>query len=706
MRQRRKLLAYAIQECRLISARLPLGIVLFGTIMLGLFWAGLVYDAFRGRSAALAQAQRDTTNIAIAFQEHIGRMISAIDQVMLAVKAEHAVDPDRYRLPPWINNSPLLSGTVIQIGIIGADGRLRESNVASTDAALDLSDREHFRHHLDPSAVQPYISVPILGRVSGKWSIQISRRLERSDGAFAGVLVFSLDPFYFSRFFDTVDLGRGGVVALVGRDGIIRARGSMTGGGIGQNLTGGTLLGQASKADHGVFFTHSLVDGVDRIHSFAAIPGYPLLVSVGMSLDDVLAGPRAVERVYLLAGGGVTLFVALLVLLLLRAVRRRDEADAQLRQAQKMEAIGQLTGGVAHDFNNLLTTIAGNVERAERSQDSDKLLQYLRNIDRAASQGTKLVNHLLAFARRQRLERRAVDLNELIRGLSEMLAAAVTAAIQIETRLHPDLWPIIADANQVETAILNVIFNARDAMPAGGRLIIETSNLGADDPRLPPELAPRDYVSLSITDTGEGMTTEVRAKAFDPFFTTKEVGKGSGLGLSQVFGMAKQSDGSVTIDSGPDAGTTVRIILPRATAGQIESMPKAEDRGDAPHATVLVVDDDFQVREFIDAALSDQGYRTLEAKDGQEALDVLAAEPVDVAIVDLAMPGMSGPEFVRHARSTRPDLAVLFVTAYADRTVGRTLGDEPVLMKPFKPARFVREVAAIVERIKEKKASS
>ncbi|MGO8917539.1 MAG: ATP-binding protein [Stellaceae bacterium] len=692
---------------RLPSGKLPLGILLFGTIVLGLFWAGLGRDALRERSSAITQAQRDTTNIAIAFREYIRRTISAVDHVMLTVKAEYAIDPDRYRLPSWIENSPL-SGSMIQIGIIDANGRLRESTLGSSDSEIDLSDREHFRHHLDPSAAQPYISAPVLGRVSKKWSIQISRRLERSDGTFAGVLVFSLDPLYFSRFFDTVDLGKGGIVTLVGRDGIIRARGAMIGGGIGRDLSGGVLLEHASTADLGTYLGHSRVDGVDRIHSFAAIPGYPLLVTVGMSLDDILASPREAERAYLLAGSGLTIVVGLLVLLLLRAVRQRDETDVQLRQAQKMEAIGQLTGGVAHDFNNLLTTIAGNVERAEHSRDPDKVLQYLGNIDRAARQGARLVNHLLAFARRQRLERRAVDLNVLVCELSEMLAAAVGAEIQIDMRLAHDLWPILADSSQVETAILNVVFNARDAMPAGGRLIIETTNLVAGDPRLPPELAPRDHVSLAITDTGKGMTTEVRAKAFDPFFTTKEVGEGTGLGLSQVFGMAKQSDGSVTIDSTPDSGTTVRIVLPRAAAGEIESISTAEDRSDASdcRAAVLVVDDDFQVREFILASLSDQGYRMLEAKNGREALAVLAAEQVDVAVVDLAMPDMTGSDFVRHARSTRPDLALLFITGYAGRTFSQPPGDAPILMKPFKPAVIVRELAAILERMKERKLRS
>ncbi len=682
------------------SATLRGGILLFGTVVLALFWAGIGHDALRERSTAVTQAERDTTNIAIAFREYIAGTIDAIDHEMLTVKAEFAADPDHYHLPSANGASPLLSGAVVQIAIIGTDGRLRESNLGSPDSEIDLSDREHFRRHIDPSTPQPYVSAPVLGRVSKRWSIQVSRRLERRDGSFAGVLVFSLDPFYFSRFFDAVDLGPEGMISLFGRDGIIRARASMNDRGIGQDVTGSMLLAHALAADRGIHIGRSQVDGIERIYSFATIPRYPLLVAVGVSLADVMAGPRQAEARYLLTGGGLTLVVGMLVLLLLRAVRQRDEADALLRQAQKMEAIGQLTGGVAHGFNNLLTTIAGNVERAERSEDPDKLAQFLANIDRAVSQGARLVNHLLAFARRQRLERRAVDLNLLIRELHDMLATAVGAAIEIEMRLDPDLWPIMADVSQVETAILNIIFNARDAMPGGGRLVIETSNLGAGDPQLPPELPPRDYIALVIADTGKGMTAEVRAKAFDPFFTTKEVGKGSGLGLSQVFGMAKQSDGAATIDSTPTSGTTIRVVLPRAAAAApTDNIPSvaAAPEVSARQATVLVVDDDFQVREFILTALSDQGYRLLEAQSGRHALAMLAEQPVDAAIVDLAMPGMTGPEFARQARSARPDLGLLFVTGYTDRAFTQPAGDHPILRKPFRPAIIVREVAAVLD---------
>jgi signal transduction histidine kinase len=336
-----------------------------------------------------------------------------------------------------------------------------------------------------------------------------------------------------------------------------------------------------SRADQGSFRARSPVDGVDRVVSFAALPGYPLAVSIGLGVHEATKNVRRELRENILVGASVSLVIAGLGALLLLQVRRREEAEARSRQAQKMESIGRLTGGIAHDFNNMLTVIAGNLELVLRGEREPKKVRLLENIERTVDHGARLVQHLLAFARRQHLHPAPLDVNRLVASFAEILEATRGPTILIGVELDSDVWLAMADANQVQAAILNVTLNARDAMPKGGRIAIETANVGSGDPR-PQDLPPGDFVAITIRDTGTGMTGTVLAKALDPFFTTKECGRGSGLGLSQVYGMAKQSGGTVELDSAPGRGTAVRIYLPRASAQQLDqfraSVPKRSPR--------------------------------------------------------------------------------------------------------------------------------
>ena len=265
----------------------------------------------------------------------------------------------------------------------------------------------------------------------------------------------------------------------------------------------------------------------------------------------------------------------------------------------------------------------------------------------------------------------------------------------------------MVNPSQVEAAILNLCLNARDAMPEGGRLTISTANVTVQpfgtEAGSHCDLTPGCYVQVAISDTGVGMTPEVKARAFDPFFTTKGPGAGSGLGLSQVYGMARQSGGTVTIDSAPDGGTTVRLYVPRATApraARAERLPRSsEDRRIPASATVLVVDDDFQVRSFVADSLTESGYRTIEAPDGRSALRILDGEPVDLAVIDLAMPGMDGRELAKHARQRRKDLPILFMTAYVEGDLIDALKDQPLLMKPFRATALAKQIDDILARV-------
>jgi CheY-like chemotaxis protein len=368
-----------------------------------------------------------------------------------------------------------------------------------------------------------------------------------------------------------------------------------------------------------------------------------------------------------------------------------------LRQAQKMQAVGQLAGGVAHDFNNLLTAVAGNLELLEQQVTHESGRRLLRSATRAVDRGAQLTHRLLAFSRKQHLQPKPVAINRLMSGMGDLVARTLGGTIQVRMALSDGLWSALVDPTQIELALLNLAINARDAMPDVGILTISTRNAhvaaAADD------LAPGDYIVVAVTDTGTGMTEDVIAHAFEPFFTTKEVGKGTGLGLSQVYGVVNQLGGTVRLQSRLGEGTTVELYLPRSRA---EPADEPEAKVIVPRqreAIVLVVDDDADVRELTVATLSQIGCRVIEAPSGAAALALLdGGQPVDLLIADFAMPGMNGQVFVNQARTRRPDLRVIYVTGYADASTLALAAGDVLLEKPFRIAELARRVAEVLDR--------
>jgi len=384
-------------------------------------------------------------------------------------------------------------------------------------------------------------------------------------------------------------------------------------------------------------------------------------------------------------------------------IRERERAQADLMHAQKIEAIGQLTSGIAHDFNNLLTAILGNLNVARRRTEDDRMAKALDTAIRAGRRGAKLVGDLLAFSRRQRLELQPIEVNEMLGGMRDLLERTLGSMVQVEIRFEPDLWRAIADPGQLELAVLNLAINARDAMPTGGTLTISGANLAAGDSQL-PEPQSGEYVMVSVTDSGTGMSEEIRAKVFEPFFTTKAVGKGSGLGLSMVHGFVTQCQGAMAIDSKVGHGTTISMFFPRANEEAIARIEGSVTGGASlvpvrPGAKLLVVDDDADVREFAAAALRDAGYTTYEARDGEGALALLHRDAdIILLIADYAMPYMTGADLFRRARAIRPDLAGVLVTGFANLpTDDAALGAMHILRKPFDIADIIRAVNHCLE---------
>jgi signal transduction histidine kinase len=387
-------------------------------------------------------------------------------------------------------------------------------------------------------------------------------------------------------------------------------------------------------------------------------------------------------------------------------LRRTEE---QLRQSQKMEAVGQLTGGIAHDFNNLLTGVIGSLDLMQRRIGQGRfgdVERYAASAMTSARRAAALTHRLLAFARRQPLDPKPVDINQLVRSMEELLRRTTGVAIRLEIVAAAGLWATFCDPHQLESALLNLVINSRDAMPDGGTLTVETANAHLDyhyaDMR---DVTPGQYVCLSVTDSGAGMAPAVVARAFDPFFTTKPIGQGTGLGLSMVYGFARQSEGHARIYSEVGQGTTIKLYLPRYRGALDETVTVAP--GSDRHAaqageTVLVIEDELSVRGLVLEVLGDLGYHALEAVDGPAGLKILRSDArIDLLVTDVGLPGMNGRQVAEAAREHRPGLKVLFITGYAENaaiTNGFLAPGMEMMTKPF-------AVDALASRIRDMIAS-
>jgi len=377
------------------------------------------------------------------------------------------------------------------------------------------------------------------------------------------------------------------------------------------------------------------------------------------------------------------------------AIAERKHAEEALRQSQKMEAVGQLTGGIAHDFNNLLTGIIGSLELLEvrlRQGRTSEIHRYVGAAQGASKRAAALTHRLLAFSRRQTLDPKPTDVNRLVMDMEELIRRTVGPQITLEVVTAVGLWSALIDASQLESALLNLCINARDAMPEGGRITIETANKWLDDHAAKErDLPPGQYLSLCVTDTGSGMTPDVIARAFDPFFTTKPIGQGTGLGLSMVYGFVRQSGGQVRIYSEVGCGTTMCLYLPRhyGSSSEIPTITAPTASARVPTGkTVLIVDDEPSVRMLVTEVLEDLGYSPIEASDGPAGLRILESDAtVDLLISDVGLPGgINGRQLADAARITRPELKVLFITGYAENAIigsGHLAPGMRVLTKPF-----------------------
>ena len=392
-------------------------------------------------------------------------------------------------------------------------------------------------------------------------------------------------------------------------------------------------------------------------------------------------------------------------------IDERLKTEEMLRQSQKIEAIGQLTGGVAHDFNNLLTVIIGNLEIAEHNLGSgvagaeDQLRRVVANAMSGAQRAATLTQRLLAFSRRQPLDPKPLNVNKLVVGLSDFFRRTLGETIELEFVGGAGLWQVEVDASQLEAAILNLVVNARDAMPDGGKLTIETSNAFLDEEycRRHGDVQPGQYVQIAVTDTGAGMTAEVSSRAFEPFFTTKKSGQGTGLGLSQVYGFIKQSGGHSKIYSEPGEGTTVKIYLPRLSrdAADVEPMQAEVVKGHGGE-TILIVEDDPDVRSYVVEIVTHLNYHVLATPDAELALKLIERENarIDLLLTDVILPGMNGRQLAEVVKSRQPEAKVLFMTGYSRNAIvhqGRLDPGVDLIQKPLTQSALATRIRALLD---------
>ena len=677
---------WALRGLVIASVLLPLLVFAGGG---WLSWRATVHEADANLRSALAVSEEQATRVLdthVLLGARVNDLVSDLgDEAIIASEGEL-----HDRLAAMIADYSQVTAVVVT----GADGRaLVATSRFPADHHVNFSDREYFITLRDTGA--PFaIGGVVFGRLTRADVFTVAIRRGNDPKHFAGAVLVGVSPSYFSRFDSDLFAGDTDYTAQ-----LLRADGTPLAGypepTPAQVNQRDRLLVDAIVHSPivGLVRGISSIDGTEHVAAYQRLANYPVYATVGRRWSSVIGEWRDTMAKHLIFGVPATLGLLALSLLATRQwhrqqntlsrlqseARRREVAEEALRQSQKMEAVGRLTGGIAHDFNNHLTVISSNIELLQRRLPPDNA--SLSRLTGAAMAGVQraatLTHRLLAFSRQQPLEPEALDVGRLVSSMSDLLHRTLGEDIAIETVLAGGLWQTRVDANQLENVLLNLAVNARDAMPKGGRLTIETANAYLDDGYAAShaEVAAGQYVLLAVSDTGTGMTPDVVSKAFEPFFTTKPLGRGTGLGLSMVYGFVKQSGGHVAIYSEPGEGSTVKVYLPRFVRREAQPAkaggPTAPARARGDGETILVVEDDEEVRNASVAALRDMGYTVLEAGDAMEGVRLIVDRGgIDLLFTDVGLPGgVNGRALADAARSAQPGLHVLFTTGYTQNAI-------------------------------------
>ena len=691
--------------------------IMVGTILVPALGFALAAWQHRDRVLALADERIDRS-LEISYEQS-QRIFQSIDVLLSSVDEITRGRTDQSlrlyeaqlhgRLQQLISAIP----DIRSVWLFDIEGKPVATSLLFPAPNLNNSDRDYFVAQRDPNQGL-YIGQILIPRVGSEPFFSVSKKRVDSTGEPVGVIAVVISPAIFERFYERLALNTSASYAMIRSDGAILARYPFAASpGLVLSENSGFRRTIRANQDGGRYVTVSGVDGIERKFSVQRLGAYPVYVTSSLEMNAIHR--EFIDWVLLQLSLGLPLVGMMLglELIALRRTRelyaeaaRRENAENTLRQSQKMEAVGQLTGGIAHDFNNLLTIIIGNLQNLVRQLPADSK-QHLR-ADHAltgANRAAELTRRLLAFSRRQPLDPRPIDANEVVANAAKLLVPSLGERVYIETVRNAGLWLTDADPAEFESAIINLAVNARDAMPLGGRLTIETSNAYLDETYCErfDGLKPGQYVLISVSDEGLGMSAETVERAFEPFYTTKKSGLGTGLGLSQVYGFAKQSGGHVAIYSEINKGTTVHLYLPRSMsldAVQITPAPNEPARGNGE--SILLVEDDDDVRRYLRDLLNVLNYRVVEAGGAEAALKVIddPHSQIDLLLTDVVMPGLNGKDLSIAARKRRPKLKVLFMTGYSRNAIvhhGRLDRGVALIQKPVTENDLSSRVRAILD---------
>jgi len=722
-------------------------ILAIGLLAITVIFAATGWMIWQAHAREMANAVRELTTLDLILVEDSERALQAVDLVLRSMQdrfaSEKIATTDDLR---QFNGTKDMSDRMASrtagipqieaVEIVDADGKLVNSSRHFPPGDQDVSNRDYFKALREAPKDTLFISEPAEDYGSGLPSIYLARRIEAADGTFLGVIVGAIKLSHFENLFKALEIGDGAAVSLWRRDGTMLVR-YPPAANVPLAFKYAPFLARPRFERPQIFETsRSVLDGKARLVATVAGKQYPIVVDVGQGKANLLADWRHISTLAI-SGAMLCATAILLAMWLVNrqfaafealriVVRERDQAEAaraeieaQLRQAQKLEAVGELTGGIAHDFNNLLTAVMGNLELlGKHIGDEPRLQRWARSALEAARRGATLTQRLLAFSRRQPLDPKPAEIGLQLDGLSDLMNRSLGENIDIRVTVADGLWPAFIDVNQLDSAILNVAINARDAMEGRGKLTIVAENVSVDaqEAARHKDLNAGDYVMISISDTGKGIPPNILERVFEPFFTTKPIGQGTGLGLSQVYGFLKQTGGGVSITSLPGEGTIVRLYLPRAaeeapaqdmaashpqaasqTAGSADAaLPPQKDK------RILVVEDDGAVRAYTVEILVGLGFEVLQAVDAFQALDALRKNPgISLMMTDIGLPGMNGRDLALQAKTQWPGLRVLFTSGYARHAIvhnDRLDAGIELLVKPFSREELTKKLECVLRQ--------